>query len=805
MPFTEWQKGQQPLTGMESHWFDFQLGSQDGNVFVTAPYTSDYGAGTPPWTATLTTTEIGADGQVLSSAVPIATYQTGFDFQTTDAILDNGDRGLFWTVADGTYPASQAVDVEMQRIDGDNNLLGGSVTLVSDVADLEQFRVGSLAGGGSSFVLAYATYDPVSKTEQVRYAGFQSNGTPVPGETGTLDTFSSPGYDSFGFGTLTPASGPHPSFVYLRALANNGSPDVGYEMVGTDGSRTSSLQGVPLTYASGSTNHTLYNWTWSRLDPASSTGNNLVIAAITGDTASNGSTELNVEVRVLTAGAPAKIDDVVPLAAGSTNLTLTQFDGGDFVVGYSDVGYANLREYNNTGDVISTHSFALPDGVTDFKIQHSGDDNLLVAYAVNNATELAYDVFNISSGLMNYRADSGVVRTNLKLHDGDSLTVKAGGQAIGTRATNDLDAILVQAGGVTRRSILDGSFEELFRGAASVGTVVNSSGYQDVYGGAEAIGTVVDDGGIQSMFGTSRNTVLNNGAYQFSWQNSRDYGATLNNGSSQWLDGLAFGTQIKGGDQLVETGGVARSAVITAGDQDVSIQGVSIGTTVNGGTQFVENGGAATLTMVNAGGTFDLRGTSSIRGLVVNRGGVAHLSGDGQTIRASGSTTVVLNGGLLAKDSGSGFSVIRTDVTNPGSSAGHVQAQTGTIEFAGQVTGLIGVEGYGGTTLIFDKTVGSDVTLTFDGSGMNALLKNASDFHGTIAGFGADQTMDLRSILDGSGPAPSFAYTGNSSGGTLTLSDGTHSASLAFNGSYAASGFHLASDGHGGSSISYGV
>ena len=41
-------------------------------------------------------------------------------------------------------------------------------------------------------------------------------------------------------------------------------------------------------------------------------------------------------------------------------------------------------------------------------------------------------------------------------------------------------------------------------------------------------------------------------------------------------------------------------------------------------------------------------------------------------------------------------------------------------------------------------------------------------------------------------------------GGTLTVADGAQSAAFILSGSYAAGSFHIASDGHGGTAVTYG-
>ena len=74
-------------------------------------------------------------------------------------------------------------------------------------------------------------------------------------------------------------------------------------------------------------------------------------------------------------------------------------------------------------------------------------------------------------------------------------------------------------------------------------------------------------------------------------------------------------------------------------------------------------------------------------------------------------------------------------------------------------------------------------------------IANASSFLGTVAGMTGQDTIDFVDINFTKVQTP--GYTGNSSGGTLTVTDGTHSANIALLGNYLASSFVTSSDGHG--------
>jgi hypothetical protein len=91
-------------------------------------------------------------------------------------------------------------------------------------------------------------------------------------------------------------------------------------------------------------------------------------------------------------------------------------------------------------------------------------------------------------------------------------------------------------------------------------------------------------------------------------------------------------------------------------------------------------------------------------------------------------------------------------------------------------------------------------TETFAGKTGTLVLDEASEFDGKVSGFSGQDHLDLADI--GFGAHSTLGYAANgSNGGTLTVSDGTHTANIALLGNYIASSFTLTSDGHGGSLI----
>src|SRR5262249_59575903 len=223
-----------------------------------------------------------------------------------------------------------------------------------------------------------------------------------------------------------------------------------------------------------------------------------------------------------------------------------------------------------------------------------------------------------------------------------------------------------------------------------------------------------------------------------------------------------------------------------------------------------------------------LTGLSSIAGRLFLRNGVA--------INPSGNLTV--SGELHVDDGGSGgttFSIPGT-LTNSnfvGVGNGSISAPSTVMAAALNNAGTINLTGNGGNVASLnvngsatnDGTINlgssSDLAITgaCSGDGSINLFGNAQlelrsppsaqgpfhsgaagslelytpqDFHGTVAGLTAQDVFDLRDINFATVQTPT--YSGNSSGGPLTVTDGTRTANIALLGNYLASAFTPSSD-----------
>ena len=111
--------------------------------------------------------------------------------------------------------------------------------------------------------------------------------------------------------------------------------------------------------------------------------------------------------------------------------------------------------------------------------------------------------------------------------------------------------------------------------------------------------------------------------------------------------------------------------------------------------------------------------------------------------------------------------------------------------------GVIGLAVMSGGTVEVSSAYSGPAT--FMGSSGILQLDQSASFSGTVAGMTGQDTLDLRDISFATIQSPT--YSGTSTGGTLSVSDGTHNAKIALLGNYLASTFVASSDGHGGTNV----
>ena len=92
--------------------------------------------------------------------------------------------------------------------------------------------------------------------------------------------------------------------------------------------------------------------------------------------------------------------------------------------------------------------------------------------------------------------------------------------------------------------------------------------------------------------------------------------------------------------------------------------------------------------------------------------------------------------------------------------------------------------------------------VSFAGTTGTLQLDQPASFTGQVSGFAGADGIDLSTVGFSAGTTLGYAPNAGNTGGTLTVTAGANSISIALLGNYMASSFALSSDGHGGTLIS---
>jgi hypothetical protein len=319
---------------------------------------------------------------------------------------------------------------------------------------------------------------------------------------------------------------------------------------------------------------------------------------------------------------------------------------------------------------------------------------------------------------------------------------------------------------------------------ANGGSNIGGAGGAGVYLGGTSVlttnGTIV--GGLGGQYGAGGTGVVVVAA-----------GASVTNGDAGRQAALiegAIGVFLAGAGTLTNfatiegTGGVAVQFGSAGGALIAEAGSTFIGAVEGGGGNLDLADGSGTITGLGAGGTLSGAEAMTFSGFgVYTVGGVADWTVVGATV-LSPSQTIVDDGELTLSGA----------VTN----AGFLEALHGSLTVDGSVTGA-GQARIGNGTLDFAAAFSEDVRF-LAGSGVLGLAR-ATHYIGVISGFsqtGADR-LDLGDI--GFVDAGEATFSGTATGGTLTVTDGTHTASISLNGDYLNTTFVTSSDGHGGINV----
>jgi T5SS/PEP-CTERM-associated repeat protein len=432
----------------------------------------------------------------------------------------------------------------------------------------------------------------------------------------------------------------------------------------------------------------------------------------------------------------------------------------------NDAGIATI---NNSGVIGSVASLANAPAIT---------ENAAGTVIINNNGTIDGGIITNSTGFL---GANGTVNNNAgglwqANFIGDDGTVN------GTGAGSSIQVL--GSGGFSAGSSGSGTLT-LSAGAAlsasflNIGNLVGSHGTVTVTGPGTSVNTT--SGQYQNIGvgfdGTASLTIANQAAVTTSFMDvasNHDVGVTdtldVNNATLNATQGLTIG-DAGTANATVEGGGVVNTSFLSIGTQangtgSLTVTGVgSVVSTV--GIAFGPTGGSAALNVSNGGAVDIGSGTTTVAG-AVHVGSSGFLQGAG-----------TING----------------NVVNDGS----LSVNAGQLEVTGALSGSGSTTIADGATLKLDSTVSQ--TISFAGSTGTLDIASSSGFNGTIGG-----QLAIGDVLDFSDMAGASArivgYTGNSSPGTLTITDDNgHTANINLTGNYVLENFKLGTDNNGGTTL----
>jgi hypothetical protein len=221
----------------------------------------------------------------------------------------------------------------------------------------------------------------------------------------------------------------------------------------------------------------------------------------------------------------------------------------------------------------------------------------------------------------------------------------------------------------------------------------------------------------------------------------------------------------------------------------------------------VVTGTAADVTLTNVDNTISGAGHLGDGAMILVNQGTIIATGTNSLDIDTGTNSVVNSGTLEA--TGSGGLVIHSDVVNDAAvngegitSGGFIWANGGNITIEGNVSGNGTAQITGSATLEFGSSSSANVKLDAGATG-TVVLHDSFDFSGVVSGFNANDHLDLLDVGFGAGTTASYAANQAGTGGTLTVTDGVHTADIAMLGQYDPSGFQTAADKAAGTLVSY--
>jgi hypothetical protein len=160
-------------------------------------------------------------------------------------------------------------------------------------------------------------------------------------------------------------------------------------------------------------------------------------------------------------------------------------------------------------------------------------------------------------------------------------------------------------------------------------------------------------------------------------------------------------------------------------------------------------------------------------------------------------TNIVTNSGTI-EATGTGGLAIHSDIIN----TGVLWANGGNLTVDGNVSGNGSAMISGSATLEFVGASTENVSFAAGSTG-TLTLDHAFDFSGIVSGLSPGNHLDLLDFNFANGTTLNYAANADGTGGTLSVTDGAHTANITLLGQYDPAGFQTEADKAMGTLISY--
>ena len=180
--------------------------------------------------------------------------------------------------------------------------------------------------------------------------------------------------------------------------------------------------------------------------------------------------------------------------------------------------------------------------------------------------------------------------------------------------------------------------------------------------------------------------------------------------------------------------------------------------------------------------------------MLVNEG-IIDATGSNSLDIDTGSNAVVNTGTLEA--TGNGGLVVHSDIVNTGT----LWANGGNVTVDGNVSGS-GSAIISGTAVLEFGGVSAQTIVFSPGSVGTLMLDHGFDFSGIVSGLTAGDHIDLLDVALANGKL-NYTPNADNTGGTLSVTDGSHTANISLSGNFDQAGFQVGPDKGHGTLISY--